>query len=104
MDLPKFRFVGNMPKVTIHGIGLGGTGLHINIVFLTIFNHLLATPEGLRKWHRARGENFKIWSKGGEGQLETTLIITLAGGTMGNGSCSKFAGDFNLSLQSWAGD
>ena len=46
MDLPEFP-LGNVPQVAIHGVGLGGTGFHIDPVLPAIFNHLLAARESL---------------------------------------------------------
>ena len=95
-----------MPKVAVHGIRLGGTGFDIDIVLFTIFNHLLTSGKGLAEISIAPGgEDFKIRSKSRKGELETALIISLAGGSVGKGGGTELAGDFNLCLgDQWAGD
>ena len=73
-----------MVKVLVHAVGALGRGIDGNIVFGTIVHEVGPTLEAVQKLSHSPGsDHFQIGSQGVESELETNLVVSFAGSSVG---------------------
>ncbi len=88
-----------MEQVAIHGIGLLGGGLHVDLVLGAVGDHFGAAGEFVAVGLDApRGDDLEIGGEGGGGQLEADLVVAFAGGAVGDGAGPFLQGDLDHAL------
>jgi hypothetical protein len=92
--------------VFVAAVGLGGGGLHWNFLLVAEGDHLGAAGELLAEFFDAPGgDDLDRGVEGFGGELEAALIVAFAGGTVGVGVGTDFAGDLQTDFaDEWAGD
>jgi hypothetical protein len=85
-------------QVLVHRPGLGLGGGHGNALLGGVGEEVVATGEAVVESRVTPGGNdLDIGLEGVEGKLETDLVVTLAGATVGNSEASFPLGDLDLS-------
>ena len=90
-------FEGDMEQVAVHAVGFRGGGFHGDAVLVGIFDHFAAGmefPVGIAPG----GDQLDIRFHGIGGELETDLVIALAGGAVADGVGVFLADDFDQFL------
>src|SRR3989338_1878846 len=90
-------FIGNVQQVGIHGVRrlLLAVTFDRNGVLLGVVHQLLTRQQiPLAPW----GNHFYAWLQCVGAQFEAHLVVTFAGGAVGNGVGAGFVGDFNQAL------
>src|SRR5690606_7747872 len=90
-------FIGDVQQVGVHGVRrlLLAVALDRDGVFLGVVHQLLAREQIPRA---PGGEDFPARLERIGAQLETHLVVTLAGGTVGNGVGAGLVGDLDQAL------
>src|SRR5207244_4146709 len=91
--LENAAFVADMEKIAVGAVGFGLADRDRDVEFLRIGNTIRT---GLEFPVSPRGDHLDVGLQGIISQLETDLVISLAGGSMSDGISGLLEGDFNL--------
>ena len=94
-------FVADMETVFVAGVWLLRCRLHWDVLLLAVFQHLCSAREQISEFlHAPWGDDANARFQGFSGQLESTLVVPLAGCSMHK----RFRANFTATLQAGFGD